>query len=162
MIKEIRFNYREIVQNHLNGGEEIFSEDSGHGYPFISEVNDAIVNLRHSKTDYIKLPTCDKSGVVVYDSLLIDNIYLDCIKGKKLVLFAEKSLGLISVDNEDILIFMNYRDFCFFPLTLKELKKELRGCPLCKTERKELKKKLNYMTEEYPDYQEIKELIEGL
>jgi hypothetical protein len=162
MIRELRFDYREIVENKLNGGEEIFSEDSGDGYPFIPEINDAIFNLRHSKTDYIKLPTCDKSGVIVYDSLLIDNIHLDYMNGKKIVVFDEKSLGLISVNKEDNLIFMNYRDFCFFPLTLKELKKELKGCPLCKYERKELKKKLNYMTESYPDYQEIKELIEGL
>nr|DAU75262.1 MAG TPA: hypothetical protein [Caudoviricetes sp.] len=40
MIREIRFNYRNMIKGH---GAELFSEDSGHGYPFIPEVNKELI-----------------------------------------------------------------------------------------------------------------------
>jgi hypothetical protein len=162
MIRELRFDYRQIVYSFINDDrEEIFSEDSG-SYPFIPEINDAIVNLRQSKTDYIKLPTCERSGVVVHDSLLIEEIRVEIINNKKTVVFYEHTMGDIFVDDEDNLIFMVERDDSFYPLTSKEIKEKLKERPFYKYEKDWLNIKLNYMTESYPDYQEIKELIEGL
>nr|DAJ74254.1 MAG TPA: hypothetical protein [Caudoviricetes sp.] len=162
MIKELRFDYRQIVYSFMNDDrEEIFSEDSG-TYPFIPEINDAIVNLRQSKTDYIKLPTCESSGVVVYDSLLIEEIRVEIINDKKTVVFYEHTLGDIFVDDEDNLIFLVDGNLSLYPLTLKELKEKLKERPFYKYEKGWLQIKLEHMTESYPDYQEIKELIEGL